>query len=198
MVFLRSTTVPDVPNSMAGQHVVLRAPQVSDYGAWAELRTMSRQHLTPWEPAWPRDDLTKAAFKRRVRHYQREVRNDLGYAFLIIRSADERLAGGIALSGVERGVAQKATLGYWLGTPFVGQGLMADAVRTILAFSFGPLRLHRIEAATQPDNARSIHVLERTGFQREGYARDYLKINGAWRDHVLFARLAPTPAEGGR
>ena len=193
MVFLRSTAIPDVPSTVAGSRVMLRAPQLSDYVAWAELRAMSRQHLVPWEPAWPRDDLTRASFKRRVRHYQREVRNDLGYAFLIFETTAEKLVGGIALSGVERGVSQKATLGYWLGVPHTGRHYMTDAVSAILTFSFEALRLHRIEAASQPDNVASIRVLERTGFEREGYAREYLKINGEWRDHVLFARRRSAP-----
>jgi [ribosomal protein S5]-alanine N-acetyltransferase len=191
MAFLRSHSVPEIPSAVQGQAVSLRAPAIGDYVEWAELRAMSRDHLTPWEPVWPRDDLTRSAYKRRVRHYQRESWDDKGYAYSIFRTADERLVGGITLSNVQRGVTQSATVGYWLGVPFCGQGLMTDAVCALVPFCFETLRLHRLEAATQPSNLASIRVLERSGFEREGFARGYLKINGAWQDHILFGLVAP-------
>ena len=194
MAFLRASLVPDVTTTVRGERVILRAPQVSDYGPWASMRAESRSHLQPWEPTWPRDDLTKASFKRRVRHYQREARADQGYAFLVLDAVDERLVGGIALTNVQRGVTQSASTGYWLGRSELGRGYMADALRALTAFSFQQLRLHRLEAATQPQNAPSIRVLERNGFVREGYARSYLRIDGQWRDHLLFGLVAPSEA----
>lgn len=196
MAFLRSSLISDVPPAVRGSRVVLRAPQISDFGPWAELRAASRAHLQPWEPTWPRDDLTRPAFKRRVRHHQREAQADQGYAFLIFDALDEHLVGGIALTNVQRGVTQSASLGYWLGRSETRRGYMADAVCAIIGFAFNSLHLHRIEAATQPANAASIRVLERNGFAREGFARDYLRIDGAWRDHVLFGLIAP-PESGG-
>ncbi len=188
MAFLRSGLVTDGA-VLQGQRVWLRPLQMSDYGPWAELRAMSRIHLEQWEPAWPRDDLSKSAFRRRLRHYQREAREDLGYAFLIFAADSNELLGGLTLSNVRRGVTQAATLGYWLGAPHVGRGYMTDAVRTILPHAFETLRLHRVDAAVQPHNRLSIAVLERAGFQREGLARRYLKINNAWQDHLLLALL---------
>jgi ribosomal-protein-alanine N-acetyltransferase len=196
MAFLRSSLVSDVASTVRGERVILRAPQVSDYGPWAELRAESRAHLQPWEPTWPRDDLAKPAFKRRVRHYQREARADQGYAFLAFDAADEHLVGGIALTNLQRGVTQSASVGYWLGRSELGRGYMVDALRTISAFSFQQLHLHRLEAATQPQNAPSIRVLERIGFVREGYARSYLRIDGQWRDHLLFGLVAPCELGG--
>jgi ribosomal-protein-alanine N-acetyltransferase len=173
--------------------VFLRHPLMQDYGPWAELRAASRAHLTPWEPLWTRDELTRSNFRRRLRQYHREVRDDLGYAYLIFRETDARLIGGLNLSNVRRGVAQAASLGYWMGAPFAGQGLMTDAVRTIVPFAFDVLRLHRLEAACLPSNAASQRVLEKAGFTREGRARRYLKINGQWQDHDLFAILQDDP-----
>jgi len=173
-----------------GRGVWLRPPLSGDYAHWAELRAQSRAHLVPWEPAWPRDDLTKSAYRRRIKHYQREARDDLGYAFLAFESEGDRLIGGVTLSNVRRGVTQSAMLGYWLGLPYVGRGLMGATVRAILQHAFEPLRLHRVEAAAQPTNARSVALLRRAGFAEEGLARRYLKINGAWQDHLLFAMLA--------
>jgi len=196
MAFLRSSLISDVATTVRGERVVLRSPQLSDYGPWASMRAESRAHLQPWEPTWPRDDLTKAAFKRRVRHYQREARADQGYAFLVIDPADDRLVGGIALTNVQRGVTQSASVGYWLGRSELGRGYMADALKAMIGFSFQQLRLHRLEAATQPQNTPSIRVLERNGFEREGYARCYLRIDGQWRDHLLFGLVAPSETGG--
>lgn len=189
MAFLRSTTGPDSAVTLRGRGVWLRAPLMGDYGSWAELRALSRDHLTPWEPVWQRDELTRSAFRRRLRHYQREAREDLGYAFLIFSDSDDQLLGGLTLSNVRRGVTQAAVLGYWLGKPYTGRGLMTEAVRSAVGFGFDTLHLHRLEAATMPNNMASIRVLEHNGFRREGFARRLLKINGVWEDHVLHALL---------
>lgn len=186
MVFLRSPLGQDSSPLVRGHRVWMRAPAMGDYAPWAELRAESREHLRPWEPAWARDELTRSAYRRRIRHYAREAREDLGYAFLIFDNADDRLIGGITLSGVRRGVTQSASLGYWLGRAQTGKGYMTDAVRAVIPYAFLQLRLHRIEAACMPANNASIRVLERTGFIREGFARQYLRIDGVWSDHLLY------------
>jgi ribosomal-protein-alanine N-acetyltransferase len=189
MAFLRSSAGYDTAQMVRGRGVWLRAPMMGDYGPWAELRAMSREHLRPWEPVWQRDELTRSAFRRRVRYYQRESREDMGYAFLIFEDGEDQLVGGLTLSNVRRGVTQAAVVGYWLGLPYVRRGYMTEAVRAAAGFAFESLRLHRLEAATMPHNEASIRVLERNGFRREGYARRLLKINGMWEDHVLHALL---------
>lgn len=155
---------------------------------------MSRAHLTPWEPQWTTDELTRTAYRRRLRHYSREAREDLGYAFFVFRAPDETLIGGLTLTNVRRGISQSTTLGYWMGLPHVRRGHMAAAVETVLGFAFDEQRLHRVEAACMPSNAASIRVLERCRFEREGLARCYLKINGVWQDHLLFGRVNAPPA----
>ena len=190
MAFLRAVTVPEPQTVIPGRTVYLRSPTMNDYPAWSALRAESRAFLTPWEPIWSPDDLTRGSFKRRVRRYMKDAREDLGYAFLLFRAADHVLLGGLSLAYVRRGVAQACSLGYWMGEAFAGQGYMTEGVRTVLPFAFANLRLHRVEAACLPNNAASIRLLEKAGFRREGYARRYLCINGAWRDHLLFARLA--------
>ena len=172
-----------------GDGLYLRPAAAADYTAWARLREQSRAFLTPWEPTWPSDDLTRAAFRRRLRRQAEEMASDEGFAFLIFESTSDELLGGLTLGGVRRGVAQAATLGYWMGAPHAGKGSMTRAVAAVARFGFDTLRLHRIEAACIPDNAPSIALLERNGFQREGFARAYLKINDAWRDHILLALL---------
>ena len=190
MAFLRTSIGPESAQVVRGRGVLLRPPAMTDYGPWAELRARSREHLTPWEPTWQRHELTRGAYRRRVRHYQREAREDMGYAFLIFDDTDDQLVGGVTLSNLRRGVTQAAVLGYWLGLPYIKRGYMTRAVQALAGFAFGELLLHRIEAATMPANTASIRVLERNGFRREGFARGLLKINGLWEDHILFALLA--------
>jgi ribosomal-protein-alanine N-acetyltransferase len=189
MAFFRSVTMNEPMPALAGEGVVLRPPQMTDFAEWAALREASRTFLTPWEPIWPVDDLTRGAFRRRLKRYAEDQRTDQAYAFLIFRTGDNALVGGLTLANLRRGVAQAGSIGYWIGAPFVRRGYMSGAVRALIPFAFGSLRLHRLEAACIPDNAASIRLLEKAGFQREGYAREYLCINGTWADHVLFARL---------
>jgi len=195
MAFLRSSIGQEGAHIVRGRGVLLRPAAMSDYVPWAELRARSREHLTPWEPSWQRDELSRSAFRRRVRHYQREARDDLGYAFLIFSDVNDVLLGGLTLSNVRRGVTQSAVVGYWLGLPYVGNGIMTEAVRAAAGFAFEELDLHRLEAATMPTNRASIRVLERNGFHPEGLARRLLKINGAWEDHLLHGLLADDFAE---
>jgi [ribosomal protein S5]-alanine N-acetyltransferase len=172
-----------------GEGLYLRPAIAADYSAWARLREQSRVFLAPWEPTWPSDDLTRSAFRRRLRRQADDIAADESFAFLIFDSTSDELLGGLTLGGIRRGVAQAATLGYWMGAPHAGKGRMTRAVAAVVRFGFDTLRLHRIEAACIPDNAPSIALLERNGFRREGFARAYLKINDAWRDHVLLALL---------
>lgn len=193
MAFFRTINFAEPLASITGDGVTLRTPQMTDHGEWAALRETSRDFLVPWEPTWPPDDLTRSAFRRRVRRYAEDLRTDQGYAFLILRSSDGAMVGGLTLANIRRGVAQAASVGYWMGLPFVRHGYMTAAVRAVIPFAFATLRLHRLEAACIPTNAASIHLLERVGFLREGYAREYLCINGTWQDHLLYARLADEP-----
>lgn len=196
MTLLR-VVVGDTGPVLRGERVILRHPAMSDHAAWAELRAESRAFLTPWEPTWPVDDLTRAAFRRRIKRYHRDLREDAGVAFFVFRD-DHELIGGLTLSGIRRGVTQSCSLGYWMGARHAGRGYMSEAVRVVIPYVFDDLRLHRLEAASMPSNTRSVRLLEKAGFTREGFARRYLLINGQWQDHLLFALLAddPRPAVG--
>jgi ribosomal-protein-alanine N-acetyltransferase len=192
MALFRTIAFPDQPPLIEGDGVYLRAPQMGDFAEWAEVRAASRAFLTPWEPIWPHDDLTRTAFRRRLKRYAEDVRSDQAYAFFLF-AKDGTLVGGLTLANIRRGVAQAGSLGYWMGERFARRGFMTAAVNSLIPFSFGALRLHRIEAACIPSNVASIRLLEKTGFQREGYAREYLCINGTWQDHYLYALLKTDP-----
>ena len=144
---------------------------------------------TPWEPTWPADDLSRSAFRRRLRRYAEDWRTDQGYAFLVVRCEDDAVVGGFTLANIRRGVAQAGSIGYWMALPYVRRGYMSAAVRAVVPFAFVTLRLHRLEAACIPTNAASIRLLENSGFVREGYAREFLCINGIWQDHLLYGRV---------
>jgi ribosomal-protein-alanine N-acetyltransferase len=193
MALFRTLSAPEPLPPITGEGVVLRAPQMTDFPAWAELRETSRKFLTPWEPTWPSDDLTRPAFRQRLRRYAEDVRTDQAYAFFLYRTEDEALIGGLALANIRRGVAQAGSLGYWIGAPYIQRGYMTAAVRALIPAAFDVLRLHRVEAACIPTNNASVRLLEKTGFRREGYARAYLCINGSWQDHLLYARLQTDP-----
>ena len=185
---------------LEGAGVRLRPPRAADYDSWRDLREVSREFLQPWEPTWPADDLSRAAFRRRLTAYARDREAGQAYPFFVFREGDEALTGGITLSNVRRGVAQMGSVGYWCGRPFTRNGYTLAAVKAIADFSFYTLGLHRLEAACIPQNGPSRKLLRQAGFVEEGVAKAYLKINGVWSDHVLFGLVSPVcdqwPDEG--
>jgi len=187
MFGILSTRMPAV--RIDGSTVYVRPPQKRDRAEWVHLRELSREFLVPWEPAWPPDAATSAAFNRRYRRFCLDWQSRSGFAFFIFEQSSDALTGGITLSNVRRGVAQCGNIGYWMGEPFAGQGIMSEAVALVLSFSFDTLGLHRVEAACLPHNDASRHLLLKTGFHEEGIARRYLRINGRWQDHVTHAIL---------
>ena len=178
---------------LTSQRIYLRPPSMADFMAWRNLRAASRDFLAPWEPAWPPNDLSRLAYRRRIRRYASEMREERGYAFFLFLHQSDALIGGLTLSNVRRGVTQACVLGYWMGAAYAGQGYMGEAVETITEHVFGRLRLHRLEAACLLSNERSIRLLRGAGFTCEGVARRLLCIDGEWQDHLLFARLYDDP-----
>jgi [ribosomal protein S5]-alanine N-acetyltransferase len=189
MTFFRAVSFTEPALTVTGDRVTLRVPQMNDFEEWAALRDTSRDFLVPWEPTWPADDLSRGAFRRRLKRYAEDQRNDLAYPYFIFRNADQKLVGGLTMTNIRRGVAQAGSLGYWMGAAYARQGYMTAAVRLLVPFAFSTLKLHRLEAACIPENAASVRLLEKTGFVREGYAREYLCINGTWQDHLLYAQV---------
>jgi [ribosomal protein S5]-alanine N-acetyltransferase len=185
-----SSGSPPAPARLSGERVYLRLPEDRDWRPWAELREISREFLLPWEPSWPHDALTREAYRRRLRRYGIDWREDAGYSFFIFQHAGNELIGGVTLGNVRRGVAQTGTLGYWVGRPYARQGYMSESLGMVLAFAYQVLHLHRLEAACLPNNVASQGVLKKLGFRQEGFAEKYLRINGAWCDHLLYALLA--------
>ncbi|HUZ11409.1 MAG TPA: GNAT family protein [Caulobacteraceae bacterium] len=179
---------------LEGAGVRLRPHRSGDFTEWAMLRSRSRAFLQPWEPTWPADDLTRGAWRRRLAAYAHDIERGLAYPFLVFRSSDGAMVGGITLSNIRRGVAQMGSIGYWVGEPFTRRGHTSAAVLAVTRFCFERLGLHRVEAACIPSNEASRGVLMKAGFTQEGMARAYLRINGIWQDHLLFGLVSPAPA----
>ncbi|WP_417606178.1 GNAT family N-acetyltransferase [Primorskyibacter flagellatus] len=171
------------------ERLTLRPPQHSDFNAWTSLRHDSADFLTPWEPTWANDHLSRKAFTNRVYWASRSVSGGTALPMFLIRREDDMLLGAITLDNIRRGPSQSGTLGYWIGAPFARHGYMREALLAIEHHAFTRMDLSRLEAACLPENLASRAVLEGCGFKYEGVAQSYLQINGRWRTHVLYSAL---------
>ena len=190
MKLLRLTSSGPAPEDIYTERLLLRRPKPSDFEQWARLRQKSAGFLRPFEPSWTSDELSRSSFKARLRRQEADINSGRGLPWFVIENnSKQTLLGGLTLSNIRRGVAQTATLGYWMGEPFAGHGYMSEAVMAVCASAFEVHRLHRVEASTVLHNTRSQGLLEKCKFEREGIAKSYLKIDGQWEDHILFARV---------
>lgn len=163
-------------------------PRWADFDAWAALRRKSEDYLRPWEPDVSTKGLNRPAYRARLSRLKKLVQQDRAYPFHVYR--EDTLVGACNITHIDRGTAQSAKLGYWIGENYTGRGFARASVKAATAFCFNGLGLHRVEAAVQSDNVASIKVLQASGFTHEGTARGMLKIDGGWRDHDIYARLS--------
>jgi ribosomal-protein-alanine N-acetyltransferase len=166
----------------------IRPLEPSDAVALAELYLRNRAFLAPFEPERPDDFFTADGQLARAREIAGEEAAGRTRSYVVLDD-DGAMAGTITLSGIARGPAQSAHVGYWIDRERNGRGLATRALGAVVEEAFGPLGLHRIEAGILPDNRASRIVLERNGFELIGLAPAYLLIAGAWRDHLLFQRV---------
>jgi ribosomal-protein-alanine N-acetyltransferase len=171
------------------ERMTLRLPQHGDFRAWTTLRDQSAPFLTPWEPVWAADHLSRKAFTSRIYWASRATGQGTALPLLLIRRGDAALLGAITLDNIRRGPSQAGTLGYWIGQAHARQGYMREAILALVHHAFTVKDLSRIEAACLPENAASRGLLETCGFKYEGVAQSYLQIAGRWRNHVLYANL---------
>jgi len=171
------------------ERLILRLPQHADFRAWSTLRYESQDFLSPWEPTWAPDHLSRKSFANRVYWSQRSVNEGTALPLFLVRRSDHQLMGAITLDPIRRGPAQAATMGYWIGQQFAREGYMSEAILALVHYAFVKLDLSRIESACLPDNVPSRGALEKCGFKYEGVAQAYLQINGRWRTHVLYSCL---------
>ncbi len=189
-----------LPDRLTGRRVVLRPLVSTDFAEWREVRRRCARWLLKWEPQPPKgnpdDTEDLAAFAARCGARQREWQLGTGYGFGIF--VDERLAGEINLSGVQRGPFQNAYVGYWIDEARAGKGYVPESLVVVARFAFEDLRLHRLQVAIIPRNRASRRVVEKLGLRDEGTALRYLAINGVWEDHIRFAITAEEWEERGK
>lgn len=167
---------------LTGKRVFLRQPKAEDFAELARLYKSSRK----FHRGLVQTPINEKAFGK----YLAQSELDANRYFLICLLEDNAIAGSINFSQIFRGNFKNCYLGYYLGEKFARKGYMTEAVEIILSFAFKELKLHRIEANVQPENASSIKVLQRAGFTKEGFSRKYLKVGGRWRDHERWAIIA--------
>lgn len=172
---------------LEGKDIFLRLLVQADANALLEVYSQEQDFLRPWEPARDSDFYTVVCMQNIIQALNEGSRDDEAYSFGIFLRNTRQLIGRITLSSVARGVSQSANLGYFLAQAYNGRGYMTEAVRLMLDFAFREIGLHRVQAGTMLQNYGSQRVLEKAGFRREGLALRYLKINGKWEDHYLFA-----------
>jgi [ribosomal protein S5]-alanine N-acetyltransferase len=183
--------VPPLSTRLLTSRLLMRAPRTGDVGEIRRLLRYNHAHLKPWNPAPPAGEdpssiteITKAVLRQR-----RDWKGGRSFVFMpALRATPSRFVGKVALNGIMRGAMYGAYLGYWMDVDHQGQGLVTEAIEAVLGFAFGPAGLHRVQAAIMPRNEKSLRVIEKLGFRREGYAERYLQIAGRWEDHILFAR----------
>jgi [ribosomal protein S5]-alanine N-acetyltransferase len=163
---------------------VIRAVRRTDAEELAALYLANREFLAPFEPTRPPEFFTAEGQRQRL---ERQLADET-YSFAILDG--EAIAGTINLFRISRDGPGNGLVGYWIDRARNGRGLATGAVGEILPYAFGTLDLQRVEAATLVDNLPSQRVLEKNRFERTGLARNYLRINGEWRDFFLFRRLA--------
>ncbi|MDY1547319.1 ribosomal protein S5-alanine N-acetyltransferase [Luteibacter sahnii] len=152
-------------------------------------RVENREHLAPWEPMRTSAHYTLDGARQTVEAGLEAARADRGYPFAVLTPDGTEMVGSLTFANVVRGVFQACHVGYGIALRHQGKGLMFEALDSAVRYAFGPLDFHRVMANYMPRNARSGALLTRLGFEKEGYARRYLKIDGLWEDHVLTARI---------
>ncbi|HET9342989.1 MAG TPA: GNAT family N-acetyltransferase [Candidatus Eremiobacteraceae bacterium] len=179
------------PFLLEGNRVDVRLAEPDDVDAIIAFFAANEAHLTPYGAACSREHLTRQHWSDQIERRRIEFFHDESCKTFIFLRDDGGIAGTANLSAIVRGPFQAAYLGYALAEKAQGKGLMHEALALLLRFAFAELNLHRIMANFVPSNERSRAVLERLGFTVEGHANDYLRINGAWREHVLTSLTNP-------
>jgi [ribosomal protein S5]-alanine N-acetyltransferase len=197
-----ASTVPLARLEIATPRLLLTAGDAGLAPAVCDFQRRNRRHFERWDPPTSETFFTLEVQAQRVQTGIEAFFSDTAYRYWLIDisraggarvpSAEADVVGSVHLSQLTRGAFHNAMLGYALDERLVGTGLMTEALTAAIGEMFSPrVNLHRIQAAYRPENQRSAAVLDRLGFRLEGIARDYLYIDGAWRDHRIMARTNP-------
>jgi [ribosomal protein S5]-alanine N-acetyltransferase len=201
-------TAPGWPATLVDGAVVVRPPKLRDALTWVDLRVRNEAWLAPWEATPPTveplgpwaERQTVTIYSQMVRRLRRQARQGGALPFLVARRDEERqsdqVVGQITVSTIVRGAANTGQVGYWIDEAVAGRGIMPTALALVVGHCLGPVGLHRIEANVRPENVASRRVVEKLGFREEGLHLRYLAIDGAYRDHIVYAITTEDVPEG--
>lgn len=174
------------PATLVHGDVTLRPLALADAKSWRKARERNADWLRPWDATVPPGGEGRPqSFRALVQRLRRNARLGTTYPFAI--DVGGVFAGQVTVSNIVRGSAQFASVGYWIDSAFAGRGVMPLAVAMVVDHCFVSAGLHRLEIAIRPENSNSLRVVEKLGLREVGYAPRYLHIDGAWRDHRLYA-----------
>lgn len=172
-----------------GEGYVLRPLSARDAAPWRRVRLRNHDWLRHWDATPPPGSGAQpTSFAAVVRNLRARAREGTALPFVI--EVDGEFAGQVTVSNVVRGSAQFASIGYWIGQEYAGRGIVPAAVALVIDHCFGPVGLHRVEICIRPENTNSLRVVEKLGLREIGFAPAFLHIDGAWRDHRMFAVTA--------
>jgi ribosomal-protein-alanine N-acetyltransferase len=178
--------LPVLTRRVAAGELQLRDLRRRDVRAWREVRMRNAAWLGPWEATVPPGSGEVVPnYAEMISRFRAEARAGRTMAWAM--TLDGRLVGQLTVAGITLGSLRSATIGYWIDSQVAGRGLTTMAVAMACDHCFRALRLHRIEIVIRPENAASLRVVEKLGFRHEGFRPAYLHIDGAWRDHEVFA-----------
>lgn len=186
---------PGWPARLQSAGVVVRSLRRSDAALWQEVRARNHDWLRPWDATVPPGASPRpSSYGAVTRSLLQQARRGQALPFVI--EVDGRFVGQVTVSNVSRGSAQWASIGYWISADVAGRGIMPRAVAMVIDHCLGPVGLHRIEVCVRPENTNSLRVVEKLGLHQVGYAPRFLHIDGAWRDHRIFAVTAEEAPQG--
>lgn len=168
------------------ERLLLRLLEAEDLSSVISYHADNQEHLMPYGPKWPENFLTEEFWRKQIEINQQEYREDKSARmFLFAKAVPLKAIGHVSFGAILRGAAQFCYLGYGLAKDEQKKGYMTEILPPAIAFAFEHLNMHRIMANYMPSNEPSARVLKRLGFTVEGYARDYLCLNGKWEDHIM-------------
>jgi ribosomal-protein-alanine N-acetyltransferase len=177
------------PIRMRTSRTVIRLLDVEEAELLQRYRVENREHLVPWEPLRTESHYSLDGCRQAIEAGLEAARADRGFPFAVLTPDASEMIASFTFANVVRGVFQACHLGYGIARRHEGEGLMFEALDAGIRYAFGPLDFHRVMANYMPRNERSGRLLERLGFEKEGLAKRYLKIDGLWEDHVLTAKI---------
>lgn len=174
------------------ERLIVRLASRKDRDAVLDYYSRNKEHLAPFGPTLPDDFYTPQYWDRQIEHNIDEFYSDQSVRMFVFEKAKPGVViGSVSLGNIVRNAAQFCYVGYGIAQDKQGQGFAAEAVDAVVKFGFTQMKLHRIMANYIPTNERSGKLLRKLGFTVEGYARDYLFLNGKWQDHIMTAKLNP-------